>query len=134
MNKAIQGIADNVESDPATLLDSPSWLARVSNSALSQLASALLKDGITAQRGISIDGDFPFGEKRIEDAQLTTSCEYRPREVLTISPQFRSFCSPFIPGDGQQDNNALAGPEAWKGGLLCAASCVLCACRGWIQS
>jgi hypothetical protein len=87
MNKAIQGIADNVETDPATLLDSPSWLARVSNSALSQLASALLKDDITAQRGISIDGDFPFGEKSIEDAQLTTSCEYRPREVLTISPQ-----------------------------------------------
>jgi hypothetical protein len=88
MNKVVQGIADNVETDPATLLDSPSWLARVSNSALSQLASsALLKDGITSQRGISIDGDFPFGEKRIEDAQLTTSCEYRPREVLTISPQ-----------------------------------------------
>lgn len=59
------------------MLGSPSWLARVSNPALSELASALLKDGITARRGISIDGDFPFGEKRIEDAQLTTSCEYR---------------------------------------------------------
>jgi hypothetical protein len=47
----------------------------------------LLKDGITAQRGISIDCDFSFGEKRIEDAQLTTSCEYRSRQVLKISPQ-----------------------------------------------
>jgi hypothetical protein len=65
MNKVIQGIADNVETDPRnlTLLDSPSWLARVSNSALSLLASALLKTASQPEEGSSLTVDFPSGRR-----------------------------------------------------------------------
>lgn len=56
----------------------------------------------------------------------------RQLEVLVMSPQFGAS-DPSIARDGQRNNNAFAGPEAWKGGLLCAASCVLRACCGRIR-